>query len=65
MFGFSFDVEILFIAKKRGYKIIPGRAVVLKHHISKNSKINLLKDPLMMFWDLVKIKLNDINGRYG
>lgn len=65
IFGFSFDVEILYIAKKRNYKIIPGKAIVLQHHISKDSKINLLKDSLFMFGDLIKIRINDLKGNYN
>lgn len=61
---FSFDVELIFIAKKRGYRIgeIPAR--VSENHIYKTSKVNLLKDSLEMFTCLLKIRYNELMGRY-
>ena len=57
----AFDVELLFIAKKRGYKIkeIP----IIWHHVA-TSRVNPLKDSLRMFRDVVKIRLNDFKGVY-
>ncbi|MBT4166279.1 glycosyltransferase [archaeon] len=62
--GFSFDTEILYIAKKRKYLIKTIDATVLKEHLDKKSKVNLFLDPIKMFLDLIKIKLNDIQGKY-
>lgn len=57
----AFDVELLFLAKKLGYKIkeIP----IIWHHVA-TSRVNPLKDSLRMFRDVVKVRLNDIRGVY-
>ncbi len=62
--GWSFDTEILYLAKKKNYKIKQVKAVVLQKYGTKDSKINFLKDPIKMFLDLIKIRLNDIIGKY-
>jgi len=51
--GFGFDVELLFLAAKRGKRIrkIP---VVLNH--SRDSSVHVLRDSLPMFLELFKIR---------
>ena len=57
----AFDVELLFLANKRGYKI---KAVpIIWHHVA-TTRVNPIKDSLRMFRDVVKIRLNDIKGVY-
>jgi len=63
--GFAFDSEILYLAKKNKYSIKEIPAFISQKHSYKISKINLLKDPLKMFIDLLKIRLNDFRGKYG
>lgn len=53
--NFAFDVEILYIAKKLGYKI-KEVSVVWKN--SKGSKVKLLTDSIKMLFSLFKIKFN-------
>ncbi|MCH8326590.1 MAG: triose-phosphate isomerase [Bacteroidetes bacterium] len=62
--GFSFDTELLYIARKKKFKIKEIEAIVLKEHMNKKSKVNLLLDHLKMFLDLFKIRLNDFNKKY-
>ncbi len=62
--GFSFDTEILYLAKKKKYTLKETEAIVLKSHLNKKSKVNLLLDPLKMFLDLLKIRINDLIGKY-
>ncbi|MDD5639543.1 MAG: glycosyltransferase family 2 protein [Candidatus Pacebacteria bacterium] len=59
--GFAFDIEVLCIAKKSNYKIkeIP---VYWKDNI--DSKVSV-KNIWNIFWDIWKIKINLIQGRYG
>ena len=57
----GFDVELLFLAKKLGYSIIE---VPVTWHYVESKRVNLLKDSWEGFWDLVKIRLNDIRGLY-
>ncbi|MBV9386360.1 MAG: glycosyltransferase [Chroococcidiopsidaceae cyanobacterium CP_BM_ER_R8_30] len=64
MTGFSFDVELIFLAQKKGYKIGQIPAIVSKEHLNKASKVNLLIDSIRMLLDLLKIKYNDIMGEY-
>lgn len=57
----AFDVELLFLAQKLGYKIkeIP----IAWHHVA-TTRVNPIKDSLRMFKDVVKIRLNDLRGIY-
>ncbi len=57
----AFDVELLFLAKKRGYKI--KEVPIIWHHVA-TSRVNPIKDSLRMFRDVVKIRLNDLKGVY-
>lgn len=58
----AFDVELLFIAQKRGYKI--KEVPIAWHHVS-TTRVNPIKDSLRMFRDVVRVRLNDIRGIYG
>jgi dolichyl-phosphate beta-glucosyltransferase len=62
--GFSFDVELLYVAEKRGYAIAEVPAIVSDHHQQKLSKVNLLQDSIKMLIDLLKVRWNDVMGRY-
>lgn len=57
----AFDVELLFLAIKSGYKI--KEVPIIWHHVA-TSRVNPLKDSLRMFRDVVKVRLNDIRGVY-
>jgi glycosyltransferase involved in cell wall biosynthesis len=62
--GFSFDVELIYLAKKFGYTIAEIPAYVSGSHACKASKVNLLLDSLKMLLDLFKIRLHDFMKRY-
>jgi dolichyl-phosphate beta-glucosyltransferase len=64
LMGFSFDVELIYLAKRQGYRIGQIPAQVSKQHQQKTSKVNLLSDSLRMFKDLLQIRWNDLIGRY-
>jgi len=51
--GWSFDVEILYIASKLDYKI---KEVPVRWINSPSSKVNPLKDALRMFFDVSRLK---------
>jgi len=57
----AFDVEILFIAKKHGYKI--KEVPIIWHHVS-SLRVSPVKDSLRMLRDVIKIRLNDLKGIY-
>ncbi len=58
----AFDVELLFLAKKHGYKI--KEVPIIWHHVA-TSRVNPLKDSMRMFRDVLKIRLNDLRGAYN
>jgi dolichyl-phosphate beta-glucosyltransferase len=59
--GFSFDVEVLFLARRKGYRIaeVP---VVWRNDAA--SRVSLLRG-FLAFPDLLRIRANDWRGRYG
>lgn len=59
--GFSFDVEILYIARKFGYRI---KEVPVRWLNRKESKVNPLVHSIQMLTDLIRIKFLDRKGTY-
>ncbi len=59
--GFCFDVELLFLARKKGFRIAE---VPVTWSDDPASRVRLFKDSLGMFLGLLKIRLNDYRGRY-
>lgn len=51
--GFSFDVEIVYLAQRLGYKLLE---LPVTWTNSEQSRVRLLRDPLLMFADLLKIR---------
>ncbi len=51
--GFSFDVEILFLARKLGYKI---EEVAVEWFNDDRTTVDPIKDSIRMFFELIKIK---------
>lgn len=62
LIGWSFDVEILFIARQRGYKIIE---LPIAWHFNPDSKVHVLRDSLQMGLDLIRIRLNGQRSIYN
>jgi glycosyltransferase involved in cell wall biosynthesis len=60
--GWAFDVEALFIARQKGYHI---QEIPIDWYFNSESKINVLRDSLRMFVDLLGIRWNAIKGKYG
>ncbi len=59
--GFSFDVEVLYLAKRSGYKI---KEVPIRWINSPSSKVELIRDPLIMILELLRIRINSLTGKY-
>jgi dolichyl-phosphate beta-glucosyltransferase len=59
--GFSFDVEVLYIAQKRGHRIIE---VPIHWYYQAESKVHPFKDTFRMFRDMMKVRWNDRRGLY-
>ncbi len=60
--GFCFDAEQLFIAKKLGFVI---KEVPITWSNDERSKIRVVRDSLLMFSDLLRIRWNVFRGRYA
>ncbi len=62
MTGFSFDVELIFIARKLGFRIVE---FPIHWARSSESSVNPLTDSVKMFIDIIRIRLIDLRGGYG
>lgn len=59
--GWSFDVEVLFIARLRGYKVVE---IPIPWYYNPQSKISVVRDSFKMGVDLISIRLNALRGVY-
>jgi dolichyl-phosphate beta-glucosyltransferase len=60
--GFSFDVEILYISRLRGYRIAE---VPINWHAVPGSKVRVVRDGLRMARDLFLIRSRALRGLYA
>lgn len=60
--GWSFDVEILYIARLRGYRIAE---IPVNWYYGDKSKVNPVRDSVRMLREIVEIKRNGDRGVYG
>ena len=60
--GWSFDIEVLFIARMRRYRIVE---VPIHWYFNPESKLRVMRDALRMILDLITIRLNARRGKYG
>lgn len=58
---FGFDVEALFIARKKGYRI--AEVPVRWNHVD-GTKVSMFRDSADMFLDLLRIRWNQVRGCY-
>lgn len=59
--GMSFDAEVLFIARRMGYRI---SEVPIPWYFNADSRVRLVNDSMRMAYDLLTIRLNALRGRY-
>lgn len=59
---FAFDVEILYLASKAGLTI---REIPVRWGHVAHTKVRMFRDSVLMFRDVLAIRLNDARGRYG
>lgn len=57
----GFDVELLFLAQKLGFKIAE---VPVEWHYQETRRVSPLRDSWDGFWDLIRIRVNSLSGRY-
>jgi dolichyl-phosphate beta-glucosyltransferase len=61
LMGWSFDVEVLYIASLRGLSILE---IPIPWYFNPESKVNVLRDSWRMFRDLLVIRRNGRLGKY-
>jgi dolichyl-phosphate beta-glucosyltransferase len=59
--GWTFDVEILFLAMRRGYRVIE---LPIPWYYNPGSRVRLITDSLRMLSDLFRIRWNAMRGWY-
>jgi len=62
---FGFDPEVLYIARKQGNRLL--ETPVVWNHCEGGelqNKLNYVRDSINMFGDLIRIRINDLIGRY-
>lgn len=59
--GMSFDAEVLYIARRKGFKIVE---VPIDWYHDPDSRVRLVKDSLRMGFDLLSIRWWDLQGKY-
>ncbi|HEX9004120.1 MAG TPA: dolichyl-phosphate beta-glucosyltransferase [Blastocatellia bacterium] len=60
--GFGFDPEILFIAKKQGWRLL--ETPVRWNHVD-GSKVNPIASPIKVLLEVSTIRWNDLTGKYN
>jgi hypothetical protein len=59
--GWSFDIELLFLARRRKLLI---REIPIRWYYDPDSKVSALRDALRMVGDIFRIHLNAMRGAY-
>lgn len=62
MHGIGFDVELMFVARKRGYKI---KQIPITWYFDPDSRMKLFQDSLHMLLEIFEIRKNWLLGNYG
>ncbi|HEY8806772.1 MAG TPA: glycosyltransferase [Candidatus Limnocylindria bacterium] len=60
--GFAFDAEVLYIARRRGYRVVETPVEI---HQRAHTSVSFLRDTPVMLRDLVVIRWNGVRGRYS
>lgn len=58
----GFDVELLYLAKKYGFKIAE---VEVEWNYVDTERVQLIKDALAAIYDMLRIRINDLKGKYS
>ena len=59
--GWAFDVEILYIARRRGYRIVE---VPIHWYYGQGSRVSPIRDSIKMVMEVLRIRRNGRAGRY-
>ncbi len=58
----GFDVEVLYLALKRRYRV---KEVPVRWYYASGSKVSPVRDSLRLFRDVLHVRWNDLRGRYS
>lgn len=61
LLGWSFDIEILYLARKKRMNI---KEIPVNWYFDAGSKVNAVRDALRMISDIFRIHINALRGRY-
>jgi hypothetical protein len=59
--GWSFDIELLYLARRRGYQVVE---IPIPWYFNPESKLNTINDAAKMGLDILKIHTNSLRGMY-
>jgi dolichyl-phosphate beta-glucosyltransferase len=59
--GWSFDIELLYIARQKKMRI---KEIPIQWYFGADSKVNAVRDALRMIGDILRIHINSWRGRY-
>jgi dolichyl-phosphate beta-glucosyltransferase len=59
--GWSFDIELLYIARRKKLRIME---IPIQWYFGEDSKVNAVRDALRMIGDIFRIHINALRGRY-
>jgi dolichyl-phosphate beta-glucosyltransferase len=62
MTGWAFDVELLHMARRRGYSM---REIGITWRYDASSRVQPVRDTISMLRELLTIRWNGLTGRYG
>ena len=62
MTGWSFDIELLYIARRRGYRI---HEIPIHWYFNPDTKLNAFRDAIRMLSDIFQIRSNWRQGLYN
>jgi dolichyl-phosphate beta-glucosyltransferase len=61
LMGWSFDIEVLYLARKKKLRV---KEIPIQWYFDADSKVRAVRDALRMIGDIFRIHLNAIRGRY-
>ncbi len=60
--GWSFDIELLYLARRKKLRI---KEIPIQWYFDQDSKVKAVKDALGMISDIFRIHINALRGKYG
>jgi glycosyltransferase involved in cell wall biosynthesis len=61
LMGWSFDIELLYLARRKRLRI---KEIPVQWYFDADSKVNAIRDALRMIGDIFRIHINTLRGRY-